>query len=477
MRWEMRILSTKLQMKDTFTQQKCLLFFKEWIEKSPHYGKKIIDYDFNKPDDYEIISSKATVIFRKYKDDSQNIFACRLKTLDGENEWYTDCIYVEARKEKFLLIQLNCNGDNYLELKAHKPHIIKLLIQSGFCKEDAEIKLDDKALIIGIDEVDLCAKIMKGQFINQFPIVYVSVENNDCWAVNADDLAKNLSGLAHVFMESSREISWILKDKAENNNAHNGYIGLYLPQTDYGQRYALNFYENDANKMINAVISDVWKYHIYSKEAELYNWDQIQLLQIKAKISGLEESKEDVQLYEKLLRISDSEKEEASRQIADLRNQNYQLTNTVSRLQEQLKEKRTDEYFYKSGQEVEFYEKEKSDLLFSILSQVRDKFNSSSRGYHIIEDLLKANPRSGECEHIIETVEAVFRGGESLCMTDKSKLKKVGFTINEEGKHIQLIFHDSRYKFTVSRTPSDHLAGKNIKGKIKEIINIERKIY
>ena len=52
-----------------------------------------------------------------------------------------------------------------------------------------------------------------------------------------------------------------------------------------------------------------------------------QLLQIKAKISGLEESKEDVQLYEKLLRISDSEKEEASRQIADLRNQNYQLTN------------------------------------------------------------------------------------------------------------------------------------------------------
>lgn len=91
--------------------------------------------------------------------------------------------------------------------------------------------------------------------------------------------------------------------------------------------------------------------------------------------------------------------------------------------------------------------------------------------------MLKANPRSGECEHIIETVEAVFRGGESLCMTDKSKLKKVGFTINEEGKHIQLIFHDSRYKFTVSRTPSDHLAGKNIKGKIKEIINIERKIY
>ncbi len=48
--------------------------------------------------------------------------------------------------------------------------------------------------------------------------------------------------------------------------------------------------------------------------------------------------------------------------------------------------------------------------------------------------------------------------------------------MEEEGPHYKVIFHDERYMFTVSKTPSDYREGKNMISEIAKIIEVERKI-
>jgi hypothetical protein len=45
----------------------------------------------------------------------------------------------------------------------------------------------------------------------------------------------------------------------------------------------------------------------------------------------------------------------------------------------------------------------------------------------------------------------------------KRDLEDLGFTADESGKHVRVIFQgDPRYAFTISKTSSDHRAGKNL---------------
>ena len=59
-------------------------------------------------------------------------------------------------------------------------------------------------------------------------------------------------------------------------------------------------------------------------------------------------------------------------------------------------------------------------------------------------------------------------------LTDINNLKKCGFKVEEDGPHYKLIFHDERYIFMVSKTPSDYREGNNLYSDISKIIDIEK---
>ena len=70
----------------------------------------------------------------------------------------------------------------------------------------------------------------------------------------------------------------------------------------------------------------------------------------------------------------------------------------------------------------------------------------------------------------------IFGGGGRLNKTAKAQLKDLGFIIEEDGPHYKIIFHDPRYMFTVSKTPSDHREGKNMISQIRAVIDVNKKI-
>ena len=120
---------------------------------------------------------------------------------------------------------------------------------------------------------------------------------------------------------------------------------------------------------------------------------------------------------------------------------------------------------------------EANDLLYSILSQVKIKYPENSRASTLIKSMLEANPRAGACEEIIKLVqEALTSNGGKLNKTAKAKLIEAGFSIEEGGSHYKIVFHDSRYMFTVAKTPSEYREGKNLLSNIRNVIDVERKI-
>ena len=90
--------------------------------------------------------------------------------------------------------------------------------------------------------------------------------------------------------------------------------------------------------------------------------------------------------------------------------------------------------------------------------------------------MLEANPVIGEGERVISGISTIFGGGGRLNKTSKAQLRDLGFTIEEDGPHYKLVFHDPRYMFTVSKTPSDHREGKNMISQIRAMIDINKKI-
>ena len=182
-------------------------------------------------------------------------------------------------------------------------------------------------------------------------------------------------------------------------------------------------------------------------------------------------------LFRSYMDTFDQENASLRVQISELNQQLYSVRSQLDSLRASFKGVSEDSYFYKEGKEANLYTSEKEDLLYCILTQVQDKYPENSRARAIIQSLLEANPKNGECGHIISEIRRIFGGEGKLTKTMKAQLKSLGFTIQEDGSHYKLIFHDPRYLFSVSRTPSDHREGKNLISEICNVIDIERKIW
>lgn len=475
--FKMLVFSTRIPLKEEITSEQCLQLFKEWVEDSPHYFSEI-DYDVQSNEDFECGNGKVTFSIRHFENNQLKLSACRLENHDKSTVWINDCIYVVEDGVKSLLIQLNCNRTGFSTKlpPVHKPYVVRKFIESGFCKDDADIPVTDTPL--DADELfyDICVEIMQGTYANSMPVVYISCDYWGEHVVSPEYLAKQLSGVAHVFVEHNYETALRLRDATGGNNAYVGYVGIYFPGTKICRKLALGDYSG-YKEMSKEIINSVWSALINRLDSSTYNWNQIIALQSRQKMLEWQDistqGKEDLSMY-----MSAFDQENKS-----LREKNDELSQKVYALTSQLDMYRTastgnsaDSCFYKSGKEANLYVYEKEDLLYSILSQTQNKYPEDSRAYAIIQSLLEANPKRGECERIISEIRSIFSDGGKLTKAKKSRLKDLGFSVEEESKHYKLVFRDPRYFFTVSKTPSDHREGKNLVSDICNTIDIERKL-
>lgn len=474
----MLVFSTRLPLKDTVTQEECLHIFTEWITESPHYPIDNITYDISSYTDFEVTKENITFSIRHIKSEKMELLASRFENREENAVWYNDSIFLCEGGVKSLLIQLNCNRTNYRTQlpRIHKPYIVRKFVESGYCRDDAGIPVCDTPIVMDEKYYDICVKVMRGEYENTMPIVYISCDYMGEYAISSEYLARQLSGVAHVFVEKNREIALKLREDTEGNNVHTGYVGIYFPGTKLCQKHGIEYYRDD-REMGSEIINSVWSALINRLDSSVYNWNQIIAIQSRQKMSEWQDiSAKDKQQLSEYMDNFDAENESLRQQIAELNKQVYSLHAQLDAFRSSKKEANVESRFYNIGEEPNLYDSERNDLLYSILSQVQSKFDVNSRGYIIIQSLLEANPYVGECSRIMSEVRNVFSGDGKLTSAKKSQLKSAGFSVQEEGPHYKVIFHDERYMFTVSKSPSDHREGKNMISDISKVIDIERKI-
>lgn len=475
----MLVFSTRLPLKGEITSADCLQLFKEWVEQSPHYSIEAIDYDVHTQEDFECVYGNITFSIRHFKNQQIELSACRLVNHDNSAVWINDCIFMVENGVKFLLIQLDCNRTDYsTELPpVHMPYIVKKFINMGFCSNDSGLPVTDTPLDADNDFYDICVKIMQGTYSYSMPVVYISCDYSGKHVISPRYLAQKLSGVAHVLVEHSHDTAVKLRYATDGNNAYTGYVGIYFPGTKFCQRHGLDNYR-DYREMTEEIINAVWRALINRLDSSTYNWNQIIALQSRQKMLEWQDiSAQDKEQLSKYMDTFDQENASLRVQISELNQQLYSVRSQLDSLRASFKGVSEDSYFYKEGKEANLYTSEKEDLLYCILTQVQDKYPENSRARAIIQSLLEANPKNGECGHIISEIRRIFSGEGKLTKTMKAQLKSLGFTIQEDGSHYKLIFHDPRYLFSVSRTPSDHREGKNLISEICNVIDIERKIW
>ncbi|WP_418249146.1 hypothetical protein [Dialister succinatiphilus] len=117
----------------------------------------------------------------------------------------------------------------------------------------------------------------------------------------------------------------------------------------------------------------------------------------------------------------------------------------------------TDSELLASGKEKDLYPGERHEILLDILKSVRKDMKNGTRRADILDDLIKANPVSGEPKRRSEAVKVALKGYRGLDDNIKRKLAALGIEANEKHrKHYLLKYYgDPRYFVTMTATGSD----------------------
>lgn len=470
------VFTTKLPLKKDIDYRTVFDVIKKWLMESPHYDIKEIKYDFEEELDISTSSNTALKILNtSVKEDK--VFAVRFENYEEKAIWRTDCVFIEKTHE--FLIQLSCESKSYTTKlpKLHKPHIIKLLFEQNMVAETGIYPITDKPILLADEnDIEKCAKIMLGESSTYLPVVYLSY-NSFCsfnYAVDPEAIAIKLAGVAHVLVEPDIEFSKKVKQLSDGNNAYNGFIGVYFPGTKYRDYISYNEYLKDGF-IDKKTIGDAVRYAVQQAalnhcNVDDWSWDKIVLENAK-------------QRFLQQANVTSDTQREFDDYVAAFDVENERLKEKIESLTKQLDSKtaQLESYRTKGNQDVkirlqcgiqEFYADECYDFVLNVLSQAKARLVAGTRSYEIIDNILCANNPCNHGKEIFRNIEQALR--EKSLTRRRKLLEDCGFKV-EVGPHDKITFHDNKYMFTLSNSPSDYRNADNIYKEIMNLLDIYRK--
>lgn len=461
-------LVEKIQREDFL--KKCF----EWVNGMSYIPDSFKSIQVSNDELYEFSEGVTAVEYAC--DNETGMAAFRFKYADSSNElWTTDLVF----NEQSHVFQLRLARDNRvisydMDNRFRLPFFLRKLVKDGCGSNDKGIDITEKVNVVDENSIQMIASIINGKCEYELPIVFVTRAFDTAKTlVNADELAKDLAGIAHVFVEETPMVSKTLKELTERKNPYNGAVEVY-----YGGGKS-NRFICDAGKTSNQFR---WKISqsIYKRTALLNITEDESLAHIKTSILIKRLNNQiDIEKEEKRFRELELENQELKDKLKD----NQVFIDTICAENDEnerhihsleLKNQYFESVINKNsnidGKEIElkctekeFYQNEFRDILIECISYVCKQMGTDEkkwRHYHVLKDLALSNPTSDYRSNLRERMREILGNGK-LTNKDFNELNEMGFEI-KEGAHIKLIFHgDERYIVTVSCTPSDSRAGEN----------------
>lgn len=466
----MLIFSTRLSVNDKLTKDEFIKLVIEWNNTSMYEANIIPGIIWNGEYTASYVYQNLSLDFIEYPDEA--IIAARYvkKTEDGIT-WNSD--YILNLEEKKICIQLDRSYSEdsiFNDQSFATPYFITMLIKNGYLDTDNGIAIMREPASVDLDNIPLFNSILFGGKPYSLPIVYVSRNTSNKFAVDVIELAYRLKGVAHVVVAKNRKVSNELR-KINKRIEIDGDIGIYfLSDARRHKSYKYNDFKGSESNMLNHVISCVIRYSNIKELDPLYTWNGLNREILRDRIEDLHKQSEEAQAARKKDEIDNDELMEAyEEELKAMQQQVNEYSNMVASLElenhglrQKISEKDALPVLY-FGKEADLYPGEIKDLLLRILSEQRKGTKDGTRRAHIIDDIIGSNEYIAESERLEKMTKDLLVGYKTMSGTTRQGFKELGFEISEDGAHYKATYHgDGRYMTTLAKTGSDHREGRNI---------------
>lgn len=284
------------------------------------------------------------------------------------------------------------------------------------------------------------------------PVVYIGYER----VVDPFYLAWQLRGIAYVFYEESKEIGQWMQKHCQKVYPRSRVIIYYLN----GDYKAYKFIKKESQDQLQQrILHQLILYLKQRQYGHLYDFRYLE----KNYLDSLRKSAQDYekqiidQLGEEIDKLEE-EKEKYCVLIRDLESELSVLQTQNELLEEELSFQENYTLLDK-GDITEYYHEEQRDIVLDMLEDDVKKSRIEKEDRDLLEDILNQNPKDGTRDEYLEKILRALISGY-----DVYKLKKYGiFMKGDKSKHHSAVFFENpRYQSTISSTPSDQNACRQI---------------
>lgn len=434
----------------------------EWISGSPHSDINLDDLRGVLLMQEGSYKYKSESIYTGYASSSDyEIGGLRyIKIEDEKNEWTTSIVSTKTASEQLVSIQVSCESlgtASYLP-SSKKPYFVKQAIERLGGGMDGEIPVSDKPIFLQAGDEAVAAQLILGDGRNNLPLIYISAGFDGKYVINEEKMARWLAGMAHVIVEPDYGFSKNLKDICDFRNVYGGTVGVYWPDSAERKKYFLTDDIKSPAELQQIIIRDVRNALTNRRPKSYCTWLNLKDVIARQKyerlkVDGSTEIGKYIEVFDAEIQSKHKKLEEAEREIDRL---NAELR------QYSLSTPGEGGGVLSAGDEHEFYPDEVKSFVLEILMNAQKQALEDSRRSHILSDLVKHNKAAETRSRHREEIKAIFSASGDIDSKSRSSLVALGFSVSEDGKHHKIVFRgDGRYTFSVSKTSSDHRAGKN----------------
>ena len=472
----MLIFSTRLPVKDTLTKGKFFELVIRWNQDSPHHRIDGIEWDGGYRHRWGDMKNMLEIT--EYND----VAAAHFVQSEHGVHWTTEFILHTERREIGIYLSREATENTvYFHKEFKPPYFLKLLMRENVLGSDGGLAISEYPQAFGAaadERKGLAQLCLEDDSAFRLPVVYLTREwfTEHC-VVDEGVLARRLCGVAHVLVESDKDVSRTLKDLCHGKNVYNGGMAVYFPSVSAAAKRFIPYDGMDVEKVMTQMVRMIFRYMNQQKREPLDTWDGIQMMQMRRQTKQLLAEKRRIEENRKQ---TSKEKEQywdeyvkAQTQVEALTEQNARLQSELAVLRARVDSMGENPLLY-YGDEREFYQGEMLEFVRTALSEKLDRLPKEKdrhlRCADVLQDLLNAN-ESEEIQAQRQTeLKRVLKGYRTLTPEIQSTLIDAGFRITD-GKHYKLTYYDDeRYTVTMAKSGSDWRGGENLISEIRKRI-------
>ncbi|MFN3630998.1 MAG: hypothetical protein ACK4XK_13240, partial [Casimicrobiaceae bacterium] len=204
-----------------------------WISGSPHTSLAADRLqEIQQKDEASVQSGNEKVQSLVSSSTDVDLAGIRYSRHDDDLEWLTTVVFSRTSSDAWVGIRVECESQHAAARlpSAKKPVVVRTVLDSLGGAADGPLPIRDTAHILANTDIDLAAKLIRGDAGCRLPIVYVSARFQGGYILDVDRLAADLSGMAHVVVEPNRPFSVRLQLEVDSENVYGGTIGIYWPE-------------------------------------------------------------------------------------------------------------------------------------------------------------------------------------------------------------------------------------------------------